>query len=141
MANALQAVREAAVDGILHNVIWRQTELEKLHKTLAREAAATQQAIVSDTGCTDTEALVEYLLALSDLKEHYRSLDAETALKVEYAIARGGDFAERRDPIGIVYIVPTTYTLFYSIIVAVGAALAAGNCVVVEVYLASLSDR
>lgn len=29
MANALQAVRKAAVDGILHNVIWSQTELEK----------------------------------------------------------------------------------------------------------------
>lgn len=78
---------------------------------------------------------------MSDLEEHYRSLDAETALKDEYAIARGEDFAERQDPIGIAYIVPTTYTLFYSTIVAVGAALAAGNCVVIEVYLASLSDR
>ncbi|BDD59751.1 hypothetical protein MAP00_004943 [Monascus purpureus] len=115
--------------------------LQALHKTLASEAAAIQQAIASNTGCTDTEAFVEYLLALSDLEEHYRSLDAETALKDEYAIARGEDFAERQDPIGIAYIVPTTYTLFYSTIVAVGAALAAGNCVVIEVYLASLSDR
>ena len=70
----------------------------------------------------------------STLKEYHNTLNIDRALQDEYAIARGEDAASRRDPVGIVYIVPTSYTIFYSVLVAVAGALTAGNCIVIEVW-------
>lgn len=133
MAQTLQAVREAAIDGRMHNVICRQLQLESLQRTLFGHANAIEQAISKDSGHSANEAFIEYLLAMNNLNAHYQSLDFKAALKDEYAALRNEDREERHEPFGIVYIVPTSYTLFYSVIVAVSAAIAAGNCVVIEV--------
>ena len=77
---------------------------------------------------------MEYLLTLNTLKEYHQTLNVDRALQDEYAIARGEDATSRRDPVGIVYIVPTSYTVFYSVLVAVAGALTAGNCIVIEVW-------
>lgn len=133
MAQSLQAVREAAIDGRIHNVIYRQLQLESLQKTLFEHADAIKQAISKDSCHGDNETAIEYLLAMKNLTAHYQSLDFKSTLKDEYAILKGEDREGRQEPFGIVYIVPTNYTLFYSVIVAVSAAIAAGNCVVIEV--------
>ncbi|KAL2814218.1 Aldehyde/histidinol dehydrogenase [Aspergillus cavernicola] len=132
MAASLRAVREAALDGRMHNIFTRRTQLEALQQTLLEKADAIQDAIRADTGYVAAEAAVEYLLTLSTLKEYHQSLNIDRALQDEYAIARGEDAASRRDPVGIVYIVPTSYTVFYSVLVAVAGALTAGNCIVIE---------
>ena len=133
MAASLQAVREAALDGRMHNVVTRRTQLEALQQTLLDNTDTIQDAICADTGYVAPEAAAEYLLTLNTLKEYHQSLDIDRALQDEYAIARGEDAASRRDPVGIVYIVPTSYTVFYSVLVAVAGALTAGNCIVIEV--------
>jgi acyl-CoA reductase-like NAD-dependent aldehyde dehydrogenase len=133
MSRNLQAVREAAIDGRMHNVICRQLQLESLQKTLFEHSGAIEKAISEDSGHSANEASIEYLLAMNNLNAHYQSLDFKATLKDEYAVLRKEDREERHEPFGIVYIVPTSYTLFYSVIAAVSAAIAAGNCVVIEV--------
>ncbi|KAJ5978941.1 hypothetical protein N7501_002283 [Penicillium viridicatum] len=132
MAASLRAIREAALDGRMHNIFTRRTQLESLQKKLLDEADAIQDAIRADTGYAAPEAAVEYLLTLNTLKEYHQTLNIDRALQDEYAIARGEDATSRRDPVGIVYIVPTSYTVFYSVLVAVAGALTAGNCIVIE---------
>ncbi|KAJ5507606.1 hypothetical protein N7527_009749 [Penicillium freii] len=132
MAASLRAIREAALDGRMHNIFTRRTQLESLQKTLLDEADAIQDAIRADTGYAAPEAAMEYLLTLNTLKEYHQTLNIDRALQDEYAIARGEDATSRRDPVGIVYIVPTSYTVFYSVLVAVAGALTAGNCIVIE---------
>lgn len=133
MSRALQAVREAAIDGRLQNVIYRQAQLEKLQKVFVENAEAVERAIRKDSGHSGSEAAVEFILTLQAIKAYYETLDETEALHSEYALARGEDAAGRQDGIGIVYIVPTNYTLFYSVVVTTSAAIAAGNCVVIEV--------
>lgn len=124
-------IRAAAIDGRLSNIHHRRNQLERLHDSLARHAQAIRNAIVRDSGNTQTEAAIEYHLALSSLKEQYSSLDPASALENEHRIARGVDAPDRREQAGIVYIVPTLHTLFFSVISPLGAAIAAGNCVIV----------
>lgn len=133
MAASLQAVREAALDGRMHNILTRRTQLEALQQALLDKADTIQGAIRAGTDCAAPEAAVEYLLTLNTLKEYHQSLNIDGAHQDEYAIARGEDAASRREPVGIVYIVPTSYTVFYSVLVAVAGALTAGNCTVIEV--------
>lgn len=133
MSRILQPIREAAIDGRLQNIIYRQTQLEKLQKALITNIASVESAIRNDSGNNEAEVAVECILTLQSVKDYYNLLDADDALHKEYAIARGEDAPEQVEPIGIVYIVPSTYTPFYSVIVALSAAIAAGNCVVVEV--------
>ncbi|KAJ5211097.1 PutA family dehydrogenase [Penicillium cf. griseofulvum] len=132
MAASLQAVREAALDGRMHNIITRRAQLEALQQTLLDKVDAIQDAICTDTGYVANEAAAEYLLTLNTLKEYHQSLDIDRASLDEYAITRGEDAVSRRDNLGIVYIVPTRYTVFYSVLVAVAGGLTAGNCIVIE---------
>ncbi|RMJ27119.1 Aldehyde dehydrogenase family [Aspergillus sp. HF37] len=110
--SSLKAVREAAIDGRMHNIITRRTQLEALQRTLLDQADAIETAICHDTGHAASEVAVEYLVTLRALKECHQSLDVKRALQDEYAIARGEDAASRWDPVGIVYIVPSDYTIF-----------------------------
>ena len=134
MSRELQAVREAVVDGRLQNVIYRQTQLEKLHQVLVGNIEAAERAIRRDSGHSNPEAAIEFTLTLQAVRDYYATLNEKESLHSEYALARGEDAPDRRDAIGLVYIVPQSYSLFYSVIVAATAAIAAGNCVVVEVY-------
>lgn len=133
MSQTLQPIREAAIDGRTKNIIWRQIQLENLQRTLIDNADTIQAAIQQDNAYTATEAAIEYCLTLKCLNENYDSLDVEQALKDEYSIARGENAEDFRDPVGIVYIVPTIHNFFYSVVSSVGAAITAGNCVVIEV--------
>ncbi|TKA76331.1 hypothetical protein B0A49_02688 [Cryomyces minteri] len=129
MPKPLQRIREAAIDGRTQNIYYRQTQLELLNDTLVQNSETIQQAIIHDSCNNEVEARIEYSLALLSLREQYTGLSAAKSLEEEYAIAQGKDAPDRREGVGIVYIVPTAYTMFYSVIAPLGAAIAAGNCV------------
>ncbi|KAJ5728880.1 ALDH-like protein [Penicillium malachiteum] len=129
----LQSIREASVDGRMQNVLYRQDQFEKLHRILVQHGEHIQKTMVKDGTHTDTEAKIEYFFALRSLKEYYETLDSDKALHQEYAISRGEDSPAQAEPIGIVYVAITEHTVFYSTIAAICAALAAGNCVVIQV--------
>ena len=127
-------LRAAAIDGRTHNVFYRQTQLQKLHKALITNAEAFVSAIVSDSGNTRGEAQIEYSLALTELRERYVELKPKEELELEYAIAKGSDATERRVGFGFVIIKATAdHTLFFSVVAPLSAAIAAGNCVIVQV--------
>ncbi|KAB2573921.1 hypothetical protein BFW01_g3637 [Lasiodiplodia theobromae] len=136
-SRALATVRSTAIDGRLHNIYWRQDQLRSLHSTLVSHEAAVLEATTRDSHNTLAEAKTEFYLTLAAVKQHFLSLSPKLELEREYSVAHGKDAADRRDPVGIVYIEPQTssssaHTLFYSVIVPLASAIAAGNCVVVQ---------
>jgi hypothetical protein len=132
-------LRATAIDGRLANIFIRQEQLQKLHAGLVQSADAILDAIIKDSGNTQVEAVVEYSLALASLKKQLAELDPEKELEDEYRVANGKDAADRREAIGIAYIEPTSYTFFYSVVVPLSVAIAAGNCVIVQVGLGCIS--
>jgi acyl-CoA reductase-like NAD-dependent aldehyde dehydrogenase len=133
MAHLIERLQAAAVDGRAHNIYYRQTELQSLCRSLLDNGDQIRQAIKADYGDTDAEVAVEFSLTISTIKQHYASLQSTKAHEEEYLIAQGKDAPNNRTPAGIVYIEPTWHTLFYSLLVPLSAAVAAGNCVIVLV--------
>lgn len=135
MAKQLFApLRAAVVDGRTRTAFYRQTQLEKLHQGLTKNSSAIVDAIVADSGIAKAEAQAEYALALADVKERYAELNPKTELENEYAIANNKDAADLRTGVGIVYIqANSSHSVFYSIISPLSAAIAAGNCVILQV--------
>ena len=127
------ALRAAAVDGRTRNGFFRKEQLQKLHNSLATEASAIQEAIVTSSSCTPAEAKIEYSLALEEVKQRFVELDTTKELVDEYAIARKTNASNLRVGAGIVIIQPTSHTLFYSTVTPLSSAIAAGNCVILQV--------
>lgn len=133
MPRPFSKVRPAAIDGRLHNPIYVKTQLKKLHDIFSQNVSEIQKAIAKDTGHQASEVKVEYWLAMRCLADAYSALNPDKLLEEEYAIANGKDAPTARVPVGIVVVEPTMHTFFYSLVSAVAPAIAAGNCVVVQV--------
>lgn len=129
------AIVAANIDGRVHNVRYRQNQFHTLHSTILHHLEELREAIRRDSGYTLEEVQAEVCLALREIRSHYSSLDTVQAMQKEYQVANGHDNVDNRHGVGIVYIVPTPHTLFYSIMTALCAALAAGNCIILEVCI------
>jgi acyl-CoA reductase-like NAD-dependent aldehyde dehydrogenase len=129
----LSRIIAADIDGRVQNTRYRQAQFHRLQTVLVEHVADIQDAIRADSGHSVQEIRAEIALALQELRTHYLSLSLEKDLEVEYRIANGKDSLDGSRGAGIVYIVPCTHTLFFSVISALTAALAAGNCIVLEV--------
>lgn len=128
-----ERIQAAAVDGRAHNIFYRQQQLESLCRILLENAERIRQAITSDTGNTLSEVVAEFHLTLTAVRSNYAALQPKKSHEEEYAVANGKDAPSSTSPVGIVCIEPNMHTLFYSTIVPLSAAIAAGNCVVVVV--------
>ncbi|KAH7014596.1 Aldehyde/histidinol dehydrogenase [Microdochium trichocladiopsis] len=130
----LSKVRAAAVDGRLANPIYRQTQLKNLHDALSRETARIEAAISNDNpDYHSVDVRLETRLALRLLGEISTAVNPEQALKDEYSIARGQDFASGRQPYGVVIIEePAPHAFLYSLVSALAPAIAEGNTVIVQ---------
>jgi acyl-CoA reductase-like NAD-dependent aldehyde dehydrogenase len=129
----LARILTANIDGRTQNTRYRQSQFQRLQATLVKHISEIQGAIRADSGYTQQEIRAEVVLALQELRTHYTSLNLAKDLEVEYRIAQGKDSPDAMRGAGIVYIVPCLHTLFFSVISALTAALAAGNCIVLEV--------
>lgn len=129
----LSRIIAADIDGRVQNTRYRQAQFHRLQTVLVEHVAEIQDAIRTDSGHSAQEIRTEIVLALQELRAHYLSLSLEKDLEVEYRIKNGQDNLDGSRGAGIVYIVPCTHTLFFSVISALTAALAAGNCIVLEV--------
>jgi acyl-CoA reductase-like NAD-dependent aldehyde dehydrogenase len=132
MSSSIQRIQSANIAGQARTPRFIQDQLRKLHDALAKNSKQICQAIVNDSSHTTAEAGVEFFLALTSVKEQYDGVDFHKELGEEYNIANEKDAASRKVPAGIVYIIPSQYTLFYSLIAPLSAAIAAGNCVIAE---------
>ena len=95
--------------------------------------AEIKNDIRADYGHTTAEIEFEYALILSELREHYATLDSKHETKAARQIEFGSNNAERTRNTNIVYIVPSTHTTFFSALSPICAAIAAGSCVILEV--------
>jgi aldehyde dehydrogenase (NAD+) len=139
---ALANLQATALTARCHNAFFRQKQLKSLHDTLRNNVSSIKDAIKQDTSVSDAEASTEVALALDVVKEHYSSIEPKKELEEEYRITNGKDASDRRDPWGVAYIVPQrSHTPFFSAIVALSAALAAGNCVALKVGIFSNMNR
>ncbi|KAL1908370.1 hypothetical protein Sste5344_005898 [Sporothrix stenoceras] len=124
-------LRATVTDGRAANVFFRKNQLRRLNDELLGAKADLLKAITNDSGNTATEAWIEFYLTLSALKSYFDDLDPAQELQDEYRIAHGRDAADAREAVGIVYIQPDAHSYLYSVVVPIGAAIAAGNCVLV----------
>lgn len=133
--DVLERIDAAAIDGRAHNIRYRQHQLLLLSVFVQNHADRICQAITRDTGFSEEEAVFELLQSAKAIKTLYEQLDLQAALEEEYSIANNKDNISARVPVGIVFIRPGQHSKLFSIISPAAAALAAGNCVVVEVRI------
>lgn len=135
MAKPFARIRAAAVDGRCLNPIFRKTQLQRLHQALVQDASEIQASMAKDTSHMLAEVAAEFWLSMRLLADTYNGLDPDKARKEEYAVAKGTDIADGREAVGVVLIRPavTGHAFFFGLMSALVPALAAGNCVVVQV--------
>lgn len=132
--SAIAALQATALTARCHNSFFRQKQLKSLHDALRQDSNTIKDAIKSDTRVSDQEATTEVALALDLVKEHYSSINQAKELEQEYRIANGKNAEDQSEPWGVVYVEPQqSHTPFYSVIAALSAAIAAGNCVALKV--------
>ena len=133
MSSSISRLVASNIDGRARTPRYIQNQFQALHSSLLKNGSEIRQAIASSSNYTPAEVSIEYYLTLSVVKDQYASIDFDQMMEEEYRIANGKDAADRRVAAGIVYIVPSSHTLFYSVIAPLSVAIAAGNCVVLEV--------
>ncbi|EAW20800.1 uncharacterized protein NFIA_113300 [Aspergillus fischeri NRRL 181] len=122
----------AEIDGRTQNTRYRQNEFHRLQSAVSQHIDEILDAIQKDSGNGPEEVRAELCLALKEIRTHYLTLNLEKDLEDEYRVVAGKDNTDARRGAGIVYIVPSTHTMFYSIVSALSAALVAGNCIILE---------
>lgn len=133
-APELSRVEIGAIEGRARNLRGRQHELRSLFAHLTAHSDKLVQAIRTEEACLLHEAEVAVGAILLDLRKHYDRLDLKTELATEYKSKRGQSCPERRVATRIVYIIPDTAFLAFSVFSALCAAIEAGSCCVVEVH-------
>jgi acyl-CoA reductase-like NAD-dependent aldehyde dehydrogenase len=130
----IQRLRASVTDRRAQNSRFKQKQLLSLHVELLAQADAICTAISEDTQNSTAEVETEFYLTMTALRHFYESIDFAQDVKEEYLVTKGVDNTSRRVGAGLVVIRPTTYTRLFSIIVPIAAAIAAGNCILLEVY-------
>ncbi|KAH7146515.1 hypothetical protein EDB81DRAFT_883923 [Dactylonectria macrodidyma] len=126
-------LRASLVDQRAYNVRYRQKQLHLLHAALREHASIIPDLIANDSGHNHDDSELEFCATLVTINTLYEQLDFDRTLEQEYAVSRNQSNSSCRIPHGIVLIRPGTHNIFFSILSAVAAALAAGNCIILEI--------
>lgn len=132
METQIKMIRSSVTDGTAITPRFREKQLASLHKTLLSARNEIVQAIVDELSCHVNEATAQFLLVMQAVKTFHNAVNPTTLIEEEYQIAKGKNHLSKRTPYGCAYITPSTNDVFYSVVVPVSAAIAAGNCVVLE---------
>ncbi|KAL4945235.1 hypothetical protein BDV06DRAFT_231402 [Aspergillus oleicola] len=120
------------IDGRAQNTRYRQAQFHSVQTALLANIESIRTALATDSGNSVEEITAEICLALKEIRTHYDSLNLEDDLEREYRVANGKHNGDAVRGTGIVYVVPTSHTMFFSTISAVAGAVVAGNCVILE---------
>jgi aldehyde dehydrogenase (NAD+) len=132
--SAIANLQATALTARCHNSFFRQKQLKSLHDALRQDSRAIEDAIKSDARVSEQEAIAEVALSLDLVKELYASINPAKELEDEYRVSNGKDAQNQTQPWGVVFIEPQQgHTPFFSIVTALSAALAAGNCIALKV--------
>ncbi|KAJ4383825.1 hypothetical protein N0V86_000668 [Didymella sp. IMI 355093] len=131
--SAIANLQATALTARCHNSFFRQKQLKCLHDVLRQDSRAIEDAIKSDARVSEQEAIAEVALSLDLVKELYASINPVKELEDEYRVSNAKDAQNQTQPWGVVYIEPQQgHTPFFSIVTALSAALAAGNCIALK---------
>lgn len=133
MVTSLERIQAAVIDGRARTPRYIQKQLFNLHTALVSASATIHAAIVQDSGNSSAETWLEIHQTLQAVRDQYSAIELSEVLNAEYSIANGKDRLARRRPYGCVYLLVNRHTRFNSIVQPLAVAIAAGNCVVVEV--------
>ncbi|KAF3384695.1 hypothetical protein F1880_002082 [Penicillium rolfsii] len=109
------SVEIGALEGRARNLRGRQHALRSLFDHLSARSDEFAQAIKAEESCPLNEAQVAVAVMLLDLRKHYDRLDLKTELTTEYKSKKGQSWLERRVATRIVYLVPDTAFLAFSL--------------------------
>jgi len=126
-------VFSAVADRRTRDLRYRQRQFISLHRWISNNLTELESAVRTDDDLSEAETQFVIALALDELRRSYDGLDLKTELDIEFRIKNGRDNPERRLPEDVVYVIPDNFTLFYSIMSALCASIAAGSCCIVEV--------
>jgi acyl-CoA reductase-like NAD-dependent aldehyde dehydrogenase len=129
----IERLRASITEGRTESIRFRQDEFQRLHAALRENSAQICDAISKDESCSTAASEKQFYLTMDALRTFYETLDFDQLLKEEYLVKEGKDNRNRRVGVGLVAIRPGSHSLFYSVLVPLGAAIAAGNCVLLEV--------
>lgn len=129
----LPNIQVSVLDGRAQSHHYKKDQFRRLHDLLTTSANNLKVAIQADSALNPTEADFEIARALLELRMHYESLDLQRDLVAARKVESGVDNSERVRPVGVVYIIPSKSNLTFSTLSVLGAAIAAGSCIVVEV--------
>lgn len=130
---ALDNLRGAVIDGRTRNIRYRQNEMQNLHALLRRSSDDICDAIKKDDIGSIEVVEREFFLAMDSIRQSYDSLNFDRSLREEYYIQYGEDNLTNLVEFGLVVLRPGRYSRFYSIVTPLAAAIAAGNCLLLEV--------
>ncbi|RDW85613.1 hypothetical protein BP5796_03938 [Coleophoma crateriformis] len=130
---SLQQLLAAVTDGRTENTRYRQNELHRLHAGLKVQKETICEAISKSASIPASDAEIEYVLAMDSINQLYMTLDFDESMKKEYLVTTGVNNTERRVGLGLVAVRPSKHSRFYSAVTPIAAAIAAGNCVLLEV--------
>lgn len=133
MSTITERIKAAVEDGRAQSPRFKQRQLAAVHSALYQNQAAIIAAVEKDSECSRSEATIHYYLTLDAVKSFYDNLDLEKILRDEYSIAHLKDNPQRKSAIGCVVVIPDAKSLLYSAVVPTAAAIAAGNCIVLEI--------
>jgi acyl-CoA reductase-like NAD-dependent aldehyde dehydrogenase len=131
--DVIATLQDTVADGRLTNPVYRREQLAKLLSALIDSRESIKDALVKDTFVTQSEAFAEIYQTLAALRSHIDATSPTTQLAAEYSIAEGKDATSLRQGLGIVALDPQSHTPLFSIFSPLGAAVAAGNPVVLVV--------
>ena len=124
------------IDGTATSIRHRQYQFHSLHTSLVKARSSILNALRQDYDYSEWEAAFEYSLALSELRHHYDSIDLESEKAAAKSIEQRKESVHHVSGMGIAYIIPElSKNGFHAVISPLGAAMAAGNCIIVEVSL------
>ncbi|KAH8679519.1 Aldehyde/histidinol dehydrogenase [Tricladium varicosporioides] len=135
--STLETLRSSVIEGRAENVRFRLDQLNLLHTSLLSHVDEICKSLSIESSSSQIQAETEFFLATDAVKRIHETLDFDQSLKDEYQVTTGKDNAERRAAIGLVVIRPSEHSRLYSIINPVAAALASGNCILLELDGAS----
>lgn len=133
LKGGIDKLRATVTDGRTGNVRHRQNELYKLHAELRARSEPILSALRNEAECPTTTAETEVSLTMDAVRKVYEALDFDQSIKDEYLVKEGKENLSRRVGTGLIAIRPTRHTRFYSIMTPLVVAIAAGNCILLEV--------
>ena len=131
----VETLLSTVADGRMTDLRYKQRQFISLHGWIIGHLTQIYNALVQDEGFSGPEAHFLVMTTLEQLRSLYDALNLKTEISAEYRIKNSQSNANRRVPDGLVYLVPESYTAFYSILSAVGACIAAGSCCLIEIAI------